>query len=434
MNNRKEYYINEAGQGILSPDMTEIPEYAFSGEKGLKSIHIPGHIETIHTRAFENCTNLETVSFEEGLTCIDSEAFLNCRSLKELCLPDSAEEVYCDIFFGTGIIAPVYNTSRTVLFYYPNSLPAVSFAVPATVREIMPTAFGPNANLKDVYIPDGLEILNPNSFCNSYVERVVIPKTVQDLRFCFYNCPDLREVILERRMETKEAFERCPEEIEVVCKRITATSRLYDLYNPLTNPKDISLPLDLSYTQTENFTQLAQWVADGETDALAILSDFFWELHFQYPNDFFVWAAQLWNYQHAILSHSRAPMFDILPADVDYMNATKLIAGNVLYCLGLTWFSPDALYRFHQTNNPDIVLVSSPCVRGRLLDSYVDDCFDAKTKFDWTYMDSRMLMPLGQTLYHHNFYEPMDGIGGFREAGAEALRILEKKYRSIEHG
>ena len=432
--NRKEYYINETGQGILSPDLTEIPEYAFSGEKGLKSIHIPGYIETINTRAFENCINLETVSFEEGLTCIDSEAFLNCSSLQELCLPDSVEEVCCDVFYGTGLIEPVYNTSRTVLFYYPNSLPAVSFAVPATVREIMPTAFGPNANLKDVYIPDGLEMLNPHTFCNSYVKRVVIPKTVQDLRFCLCNCPDLREVILEGRIDTKDAFQRCPEDIKVIQKKITATSRLYDLYNPFANPKDICLPQDISYTQTADFKQLAQWVADGETDALAILSDYFWDLHFQYPNDFFIFAAQIWNYQRAILFHSRAPAFDILPADVNYINATKLIAGNVLYCLGLTWFSPDAIYRFHQTNNPDIVLVSSPCIRGGLLDSYADDGFDAKTKFDWTYMDSRMLTPLGETLYHHNFYEPMEGIGGFREAGAEALCILKKKYRRIEHG
>lgn len=432
--NGKEYYINEAGQGILRPHLTEIPEYAFSGRKELKSIHIPGHILTINYRAFENCVNLETVTFEEGLTCIDCEAFLNCYSLKKLCLPDSAEDVYCNLFYGTGITEPVYNTSRTILHYYPNTLPSASFIVPSTVRQIMPTAFGPNANLKDVYIPDGLEMLNPNTFCNSFVQRVVIPKTVQDLRFCFYNCPDLREVILEGKIDTKDAFHSCPEDIKVIYKRITATSRLYELYTPLANPKDIRLPQDLSYTQTAEFKQLAQWVADGEIDALAILSDYFWDLHFHYPNDFFVWAAQLWNYQHAILSYSLAPAFDVLPVDTNYVNGTKLIAGNVLYCLGLTRFSQDAIYRFHPTANPDIVLVSSPCMRGGLLDSYADDGFDAKTKFDWTYMDNRMLTPLGETLYHYSFYEPIEGGGVFLEAAAEALRILKKKYRRIDHG
>lgn len=43
-------------------------------------------------------------------------------------------------------------------------------------------------------------------------------------------------------------------------------------------------------------------------------------------------------------------------------------------------------------------------------------------------MDNRFLAPLGETLYRYSFYDPMEDTGRFLEAGAEAVRILKKKY------
>lgn len=356
---------------------------------------------------------------------IEMEAFLNCSSLKKVVLPDTVEDIGGNVFYGTGIEAPVYNISRTKLCYYPDHLQEVYFAAPPTVREITTTAFGQNTHLKDLYLPKGIRELNRNAFCDSYLTRVVIPPTVRRLRSVFHNCPDLCEVILEGETELDDAFEKCPN-AEVTSCAVTASPHLYDLWNPFSDVRQIRLPADTGYVETEAFRKLSQRLADGEILAMHELSLFFWELHFARPHCFFLWAAQFWSCQYAQRRSERRPT-DIFPEATEYEHG-KVIEGRLFHCLGLLWFSKERLYRFHKTDHPDIVLVSTPCLSGELLQVYDNDDLDGKDRFDWTYCDSRYLTPLSDTLCHYSFYEPMESSSGrFMEAGSKALKTLKSR-------
>lgn len=423
----KGYRINDQGEAEFDSDLRAIPDYAFSGEDDLRVCHIPDHIQVIGYRAFENCKNLEKLTFAEGLNMIEMEAFINCGSLKAVVLPDTVEDIGGNVFYGTGIEAPVYNTSRTTLFHYPNHLEDTYFEVPPTVREITSTAFGPNKHLKDLRLSNGVRELHPNTFWDSYLTRVVIPPTVRRLRHAFYNCPDLQEVILEGETELDDAFEKCPN-AEVTRCAITASPHLYDLWNPFSDVRQIRLPADTGYTETEAFRKLSQRLTDGDILAMHELSLYFWEVHFARPHCFFLWAAQFWSCQYAQRRSERREVMDVFPEAAEYEHGKRVIDGELLHCLGLLWFSKDRLYRFHSTDNPDIVLVSTPCLSGALLQVYDNDDLDSKDRFDWTYCDSRYLTPLSDTLCRYSFYEPMESSSGrFLEAGSKALRALKNR-------
>jgi len=419
----KDISINALGAVEFAPDVRIIPDYAFSGEENLRIVHIPEHILQIGYRAFENCRNLEVLTFSEGLKSVEMEAFLNCSSLKKVVLPDSVEEFGNHAFYGSGITEPVYNTGHTILFYYPDKLEETYFEIPSTVREIMATTFGPNPWLKEVYLPKGVRQLHPNTFSNSYLKRVVIPESVHQLRFCFQNCPDLQEVILEGKTDLQEAFEKCPN-VKTVRKKITAGQQLYDLYSPFADLEEISLPADTSYQETGEFIRLSEELARKNVAAMHRLSLFFWELHFRQPHEFYVWAAQFWAFRHALHLRQRRVPADILPEVWEYEYGEKLLEGRLLFYLGLTWFDLDRVYRFHRTDNPHIVLVSSPCVRGKLLEQYDNTDLDGKDRFDWQYLDSRYLSPLGEQLCRYSFYEPAENSPRFLEAGMRAVRQL----------
>ena len=59
----------------------------------IKSVQIPGSIQTIGNNAFAMCPNLETVMIEEGLLQLGLCCFGGCPELIEIQLPDSLELV-----------------------------------------------------------------------------------------------------------------------------------------------------------------------------------------------------------------------------------------------------------------------------------------------------------------------------------------------------
>ena len=228
---------------------------------------------------------------------------------------------------------------------------------------------------------------------------------------------------MEGDSDLREAFEKCPE-VKVLRKKLAAGHCLYDLYNPFAQPEKLSLPADASYLDTEEFSQLSAELARRDVPAMHQLSLFFWNLHFRQPHEFYAWAAQFWSFRHAMHLHRTRKPADIFPEAWDYECGEVLLGGRLLFYLGLNGFDPERVYRFHRTENPDVVLVSSPCIRGKMLEQYDNADLDGKDRFDWLYMDSWYLTPLGEELCRYSFYEPAENSSIFLDAGVSAIRQL----------
>ena len=75
--------------------MNNIGYWAFIGCNSLTSINIPSSVTSIGGSAFESCTSLTIVNFDNDsqLTTIGAQAFFNCCSLKTIAIPSGLTQI-----------------------------------------------------------------------------------------------------------------------------------------------------------------------------------------------------------------------------------------------------------------------------------------------------------------------------------------------------
>lgn len=85
--------------------VTHIDTIAFKDNTLIEELYLPDTLVEIGERAFEGCTNLKKVHFNEGLTVIGSLSFWNCTALREISIPASVSAMYSTAFQGcTGLL------------------------------------------------------------------------------------------------------------------------------------------------------------------------------------------------------------------------------------------------------------------------------------------------------------------------------------------
>lgn len=136
----KVYRIKEDDRGIVlakykgMEKQPEIPAFiggkpvyaigsnAFKGNATLEEIHIPGYIESIGASAFEDCVNLRSVMFAEGLKMIDKRAFFNCPSLEgEFRLPEGLTSIGFNML-GWKLVDHMPQMNHITVCHMPASL------------------------------------------------------------------------------------------------------------------------------------------------------------------------------------------------------------------------------------------------------------------------------------------------------------------------
>jgi hypothetical protein len=82
-------YFGPGGPVHIPDSLEKIEPWAFFGCSSLKEIRIPGSVTVIPEAMLSECTALETVVIEEGVTEIGDFAFAKCKKLKHVSLPGS---------------------------------------------------------------------------------------------------------------------------------------------------------------------------------------------------------------------------------------------------------------------------------------------------------------------------------------------------------
>jgi hypothetical protein len=167
--------------------LTQIDQFAFSGNCMLQSILIPASVESLGEGCFLQCTSLSQLTFESGsrLNRIGNAAFWHCSSLVSICIPALVEEIASRCFGGCTSLANFLFEADSRLVRICESaldkcLSLRSFAIPAQL-EIMESGalidcellreltFGSPSRLKqldlptsdfgDLCIPDSVEVV-----------------------------------------------------------------------------------------------------------------------------------------------------------------------------------------------------------------------------------------------------------------------------------
>lgn len=113
----------------------KISDGTFKGNTKITKVSIPSTIKIIGASAFESCTNLSTVSFEENssLQKISDNAFKACNVISSISLPDSLLQIGNSAFYQCASIGEM--------------------VVPANVTSIGEAAFGAMISLHKLAVP-----------------------------------------------------------------------------------------------------------------------------------------------------------------------------------------------------------------------------------------------------------------------------------------
>lgn len=71
----------------------EVGEGAFRYNRDLRSVSVPGSVQTIGANAFRECPHLHTLYLEDGVGSVGNMAFCGCGALTEVSVPGSVQEI-----------------------------------------------------------------------------------------------------------------------------------------------------------------------------------------------------------------------------------------------------------------------------------------------------------------------------------------------------
>jgi len=146
--------------------------HSYDTEKGYGSIRFDNYVTSIPSKAFKDCTTLESIYLPEGVTYIAPDAFEGCTNLKY-------------------IISP--NSDNYTMFVYNNEIMVVA---PAETHFV---------------IPEGVQTVEQGVFANSKVESIVFPKSMKSIgNYSFQNNKTLKSIVFNGPTRIgKSAFYEC---------------------------------------------------------------------------------------------------------------------------------------------------------------------------------------------------------------------------------
>ena len=172
---------------------------------GLKSVTITGG--EIHPGAFENCSQLTSITLPQGIKEIGINALHNCSGITEIKIPATVETIRSGAFQGcsglTGIELPETVTGiGNYAFQGCSGLTGVE--LPETVTSIGQYAFQGCSSATSINIPSGITEISFSTFegCKS-LESVTIPEDVVSImNRAFSGCTSMNHIVFAGKAPT----------------------------------------------------------------------------------------------------------------------------------------------------------------------------------------------------------------------------------------
>lgn len=205
-----------------------IPDYFLSKCSGLSEIKLPESLEYIGEKAFEKCDGITELIIPDKVSYIGRTALYGMKNVKTITIGKGVKDISAYYIFGQcpNLKTVYWNAIRvkaqnsevnhtsnhcmagveTVVFgdeveYVPSvifrSTPTLTKVILGkNVKEIGEAAFRGDTGLKEIDLPEALEIIGKYAFCESGLESVFIPENVKDLGVWGLGTKALKQVIL----------------------------------------------------------------------------------------------------------------------------------------------------------------------------------------------------------------------------------------------
>ena len=98
------YTLDDKGVLTIKDDVTLIKGEEFKGRTDIKTVILPGTVDSVGQSAFAGCKSLREIVLSEGVRWIWENAFRSCYKLKKIQIPASLEHI-CSYAFAycTGL-------------------------------------------------------------------------------------------------------------------------------------------------------------------------------------------------------------------------------------------------------------------------------------------------------------------------------------------
>ncbi len=178
---------------IIEDGITSIHTWAFDGCTELKEISIPDSVTVIAYRAFAGCSSLREISIPDSVRTIEGHAFDGCSSLSRLQIPDSVTCIEANAFMNC--------TSLT------------SVVISGNITGIGENIFSGCTALSEIVFPEGLESIGTRAFyrCESLATLIIPDSCVSIDDFAFSDCTGLETVFIPEEVSSigEHAFISC---------------------------------------------------------------------------------------------------------------------------------------------------------------------------------------------------------------------------------
>lgn len=221
----------------VSSAVEYIDNYAFHGCASLGEIKLPDGLIRINSCAFNICSSLSSIIIPDTVTFIGDLAFCACTNLREITLPEGI----------TSIGSSAFSTCESL----------TSLDLPSTVTEIGGAAFDRCSNLRSINIPDGVTSIGANAFsgCTSLTE-IDIPDSVSSIGdAAFFDCSSLRSINLSSGIVyiRENTFVDCTSLTEIdIPASVTSIGK--SAFHGCTNLSSIVLPVGITHINREAFS------------------------------------------------------------------------------------------------------------------------------------------------------------------------------------
>lgn len=208
-------------ESVVISGAVDVPRDMFGKCTGLKKVTLKNGVQSIGERAFEKCSSLESVIFENTvLEKISDGAFWGCSALSSIVLPDSVTEIERNAFFETGLrniqlpekltligggafcncknlkqvqLPPQLKELGEGAFFNCENLTQIQ--LPAQLNKLGTDAFRNCTSLDKIDIPAGLTQIGPDTFCNTGLTSVTLHEGLTKIEDgAFHDCLKLKKI------------------------------------------------------------------------------------------------------------------------------------------------------------------------------------------------------------------------------------------------
>ena len=164
----------------VNSGITEFGKYAFYNCTSLASFDIPDTVVSLGDSAFHCCTSLTSIDVPDSVTTIGAYAFAECLSMTEAHLSDELTELSASMFLGCGNLETVnFPAKLTAIgaFAFSNcsSLGNSDLVIPDGVTSIGEHAFLKCGTITSITVPDSVQTIGDGAFQGTNPVSVTLP-------------------------------------------------------------------------------------------------------------------------------------------------------------------------------------------------------------------------------------------------------------------